>query len=317
VSEDRGLAPLGVGFRPARFDDLPDCGRLWRDGINDYARRLGQPDLPAENPGLTRLHAHALETDPQRFLMATRDGADGERSIAFGSAVERGSTCFLSMLFVDPEQQVRGIGRAILDRILPRSDGHVLATATDTAQPIANALYASLGIVPRMPLFNLLGRPRSDRPFAPLPAEIAAERFDEPAPRIAGVDDEIAAIDREVLGFEHPQDHAWVRAEPRTLLLFRQGPGGGLLGYGYASVVGRVGPIAVRRPELLAAALGFVLDAVQPRGASSVWLPGAAGEAVTAAFRSGFRIEAFPILLAWNRPFADFARYVPTSPGLL
>jgi len=56
---------------------------------------------------------------------------------------------------------------------------------------------------------------------------------------------------------------------------------------------------------------------VEPRGASSVWLPGDAGEAIGAAIASGLRIEGFPILAGWSRPFADFTRYVPTSPGLI
>jgi hypothetical protein len=33
--------------------------------------------------------------------------------------------------------------------------------------------------------------------------------------------------------------------------------------------------------------------------------------------RAGFRIDGFPVLLCWDRPFAQFDRYVPISPGLL
>jgi hypothetical protein len=35
------------------------------------------------------------------------------------------------------------------------------------------------------------------------------------------------------------------------------------------------------------------------------------------ALRAGFRMESFPLLLCWDRPFADFSRYLPISPGLL
>jgi hypothetical protein len=48
-----------------------------------------------------------------------------------------------------------------------------------------------------------------------------------------------------------------------------------------------------------------------------VWLPGDAGEAIRIAVESGLRMEGFPILAGWSRPFADFTRYVPTSPGLI
>jgi hypothetical protein len=32
---------------------------------------------------------------------------------------------------------------------------------------------------------------------------------------------------------------------------------------------------------------------------------------------AGLRIEDFPLLIGWNRPFADLSRYLPISPGLL
>jgi len=36
-----------------------------------------------------------------------------------------------------------------------------------------------------------------------------------------------------------------------------------------------------------------------------------------ATLQAGFRLEAFPVLLCWDRPFGDFTRYLPISPGLL
>ena len=36
-------------------------------------------------------------------------------------------------------------------------------------------------------------------------------------------------------------------------------------------------------------------------------MPGAAGEAMTTLLRAGFRVDGFPVLLCWDRPFADFS----------
>ena len=105
----------GISFRPATEADLLACEDVWRAGLDGYLGPLGFPDMPAENPGLRRLHAHTLATDPARFWVAT----EGERVVGFGSAVLRGPAWFLSMLFVYPELQGRGIGREILGRILP------------------------------------------------------------------------------------------------------------------------------------------------------------------------------------------------------
>jgi len=300
-------APTRIPYRPATAADLPDCERVWRAGLDGYLGRLGFPDVPLENPGLRRLHAHTLETDPDRFWVATE--ADG-RVVGFGSAVERGPVWFLSMLFVSPDVQARGLGRALLDRLLPPPGGpSILATATDSAQPISNGLYASLGIAPRIPVFNLVGRPEGGATMPPLPSGIEATPIDDASA-------ELDALDESLLGFAHPEDHAFVRADSRTGFAYRDSDGR-LAGYGYASEAGRVGPVAVREAGLLAPVLAHVLEAIVPRGASSVWLAGTAGIALAATIGAGLRIEGFPVLLCWSRPFADFARYIPISPGLL
>jgi GNAT superfamily N-acetyltransferase len=320
----------GVEVRPATEADLPDCERVWREGLNDYLRRLNQIEIPPDNPGLRRLHAHALATDPDRFLVAERDG----QVVAFGSAVQRGPLWFLSMLFIDPAEQARGLGRRLLndlraprraqstDRVSvtdgARPDGTsddapaVLATATDSAQPISNGLYASLGIVPRMPLLNLVGRPRDGWTPPSFPAGIVAAPLDDEPATDRALDD----LDRELLGFAHPEDHAFARRERPSVFGYRDGAGR-LRGYGYTSPVGRIGPVAVQDVELMAPVLGHLLTTVQPRGVSAVWLPGGAGAAVGLALEAGLRFEDFPLLLCWSRPFADFERYLPISPGLL
>jgi hypothetical protein len=56
---------------------------------------------------------------------------------------------------------------------------------------------------------------------------------------------------------------------------------------------------------------------VEPRGAFSAGVSGAAGEAVTALLEAGLRIEDFPALICWDRPFADFSRYVPITLAVL
>jgi len=313
----------GLALRAAREDELPACADVWRAGLDGYGVIVGRPPMISAPGPLVALLAHLRRTDPDRFLVAVRPGADGtQRVVAFASASRRDHVWFLGMLFVHPDEQARGLGRALLDAVLPAAgDPATLATCTDAAQPISNALYARYGIVPRVPVLELVGRP--DRAAPPqLPGDVRAVPFellaagptDGPGPlRLTAALD---ALDRATLGYAHPQDHAYLRESGRLGHLYEAGDGR-VVGYGYASQVGRIGPLAVEDAALLPGVLGHLMQAVEPRGAFSAWVPGAAGAAVTALLDVGLRIEDFPALLCWDRPFADFSRYVPITLAVL
>ena len=336
-----GPAAAGTTIRPARPDELPACAAIWRVAINDYIGRLGQGEMPDELHPVSRLFAHTRATDPDRFVVATVPDGTDERVVAFASAVVRERLWYLSMLFVLPEWQGAGLGRELLARVLPADRTSVRATATDSAQPISNALYATYDVVPRMPLLHLVGLPQRPEAFGELPSGVMAIPFDEIAGPQGSMDrdgadgfpegspddipfslghrllvDAIDGIDRELLGIAHPADHRFFRSESRRGWLYR-GPDGSAVGYGYAGEAGRVGPIAVRDEVLLGPVLGHLTSAVVPRGSFAIWIGGHADRALVPALRAGFRLDQFPVLLCWDRPFADFSRYVPNSPGLL
>ena len=311
-------------LRPASAEDLPICAAIWREALNDYLSRLAQPEIPDDLGPILRLYGHLRSTDPTRFVVAERTGADGEPVVdAFVAAVVRDRLWFLSMLFVLPQAQGRGLGRRLLRAVSAEEERGIAfrATATDTVQPISNGLYGSLGMVPRVPLLRLVGRP--DRPAAlpPLPSAIQVSSFEEIGVDATGLGTsalagEIAALDRDGLGFERPQDHAFLAAEGRRGFLYSD-PEGRSRGYGYSSESGRVGPVVVAEADLLGPVVGHLVTAVEPRGAFGVWVPGSAGEAMVPLLRAGFRIDGFPTLLCWDRPFADYSRALPISPGLL
>jgi len=315
--------PDGLVLRTARAEELPACADVWRAALDGYGPRVGRLPMIAAPGPLVALLAHLRGSDPDRFLVAVRPEADGaERVVAFASASRRDHVWFLGMLFVHPDEQARGLGRALLEAVLPGgADPVTLATCTDAAQPISNALYARYGIVPRMPVLELVGRPDRGGPAA-LPDGVRAVPFellaggptDGPGPRrlAAALD----ALDRAILGYAHPQDHAYLGESGRLGHLYEAGDGQ-IVGYGYVSQVGRIGPLAVQDAALLPGVLSHLLHAVDPAGAFSAWVPGAAGAAVSSLLEAGLRLEDFPALLCWDRPFADFSRYVPITLAVL
>jgi len=313
----------GLTYRPVRPDEIETCAEIWRTAINDYIVRLGQDEIPPESNPVIRLFTHLQETDAERFIVATRAAPGGsEQLVAFALAILRERLWYLSMLFVLPELQGAGVGRQLLARVLPVDGGIARATATDSAQPISNALYSTYGITPRMPLLNLSGLPQRPEAFGSLPSGVTPIAFETVA---AGPPDgsghgrlmaEVDALDREFLGAAHPMDHRFLRTESRRGWLYR-GPDGMPLGYGYAGEAGRLGPVAVRDVALLAPILGHLTSVVVPRGGFATWIGGAADGALVALLGAGFRFDQFPVLLCWDRPFADFSRYLPISPGLV
>ena len=326
----------GLTYRPPRPGELADCALVWHASVNDYMTRLGHPLPPPVLEPAMRLGEHLLTTDPDHFRVAVKSSPGGrrERIVGFGIGLQREHVWFLSQLYVLPEEQHRGIGRALLTQVLPSApeaggqiEGRpgVLATCTDTAQPISNGLYAKMGIVPRMPVFNLVGRPGSPPILSTLPAGIEAIALEPPemvshrnpaGPGKAELRQAIDAIDRDVLGYAHQPDHLFLRVQGRTGFLY-QTSGGQPLGYGYSSQVGRFGPVALLDETLTAPVIGHLMRTIEPRGATSVWVPGANDRAMVALLRAGLRIEGFPAMFCWTRPFAAFNRYLPAGLALL
>src|SRR4026209_2390712 len=89
-------------YRRAGAADLVACAGIWRDSINDYTRRLNQPDIPEDLGSVIRLYGHLQATDPDGFVVAEQAGADGAPPsvVAFAASVRREALWFLSMLFV-------------------------------------------------------------------------------------------------------------------------------------------------------------------------------------------------------------------------
>lgn len=216
-----------------------------------------------------------------------------------------------------------GVGRTLIERVLPPADaGLHLGVGIDTAQPISLALYSRFGMVPRLPILHLLGDLLRPDALPSLPEAVTATPFEAIA---AGPPDgpghreltrTVDAIDREILGFDHPQDHRFLRISGRRGFLYRDRDGE-VLGYGYGSEVGRFGPVAAVRSEHLAPIVGHLMRAIRPRGAYAIWVTSDAADVVTSLFAAGFRLPQFADLLCWDLPLADFSRYLPISPGLL
>lgn len=291
-------------LRPISADDLAACGEVFYLAEDELQRRRGLPLLPRNGAALERLFGHITATDPTLAWLAE----DAGRVVAFGMGARRGDLHFLSFLFVQPDEQGKGIGRRLLARCLP-GDGR-RATCVEAIQPVSAGLYAAHGLVPRVPIYSLIGQARA--PLPDLPPDVAVA----PAPAASGAGHDAAvgamsALDREVLGLERRADHAaWLDWEREPFLM---SDGESVLGYGYAHRSGRLGPVVVRHATLLLPLVARLTAAVDALDAWQVLVPGPADTTFVGLLSVGLRFEGPPALYCATEPGPDFSRYLPAT----
>jgi len=201
---------------------------------------------------------HLLSTDPERCFVAKADG----RVVGFSAAFVRAGVWFLAALFIDPDQQGRGIGRQLFELAAQDAPPRRI-TITDAIQPVSNSLYARYGLIPTTPLLQFEGTPSVDAVLGLEP--------DRPRP------DDLGALDRVGYGFERSVDHEYWSRQRRCTVWRRAGAA---VAYAYRGLTGSIGPLVARDQASAADALRAEL-ARTPR--ASVVIPGSARSMVGVA----------------------------------
>jgi GNAT superfamily N-acetyltransferase len=270
--------------------------------MEDLDGQRGRSRQPRNAAPLEMHFGHLLATDPDSCYMVDDRG----RSIAFGIVMRRGRDAFLSFLFVAPPWQGRKLGRAVLDSCL-RAAGHVerVSTCAEADQPVSTGLYASIGMAPRAPLYLLRGAlPEAALPDLPVGVRcgpISADR--------------VAEMDRGLMGYERPQDHAfWAREREGVLFL---DDAGAVLGYGYAHRSGRIGPVAAVEPSCLPSFIGYLVRVTPVLEGRQLVVPGHAISVLRPLLLAGLRIDTTPAIYCSDGPGPRFERYIPMSYALL
>lgn len=289
-------------LRVATAADIPAMLEVFFTSMEDLDGRRGRARQPRNAAPLEMHFGHLLATDPDSCYLADDRG----RSVAFGVVMRRDRDSFLSFLFVAPAWQSRKLGRAVLDHCL-RGAGDVdrVSTCAEADQPVSTGLYASIGMAPRAPLYLLRGA-LSEAELPDLPAGVQRWPIDLEL---------VAGVDRALMGYERPQDHAfWAR--DRQGVLFRH-EGGGVLGYGYAHRSGRIGPVAALEPSYLPSFISYLVRITPVIEGRQLVVPGHAIAALRPLLLAGLRIDTAPAIYCSTGLGPSFDRYIPMSYALL
>ena len=288
-------------LRPVRDEDVASMTHVFWAALDDLAQRQGRPKAPRNVGALEELIRHLAASDPASALVADDRG----RVVAFGMLHVRGEVGFLAFLFVLPEWQGRGLGRAILAACRQAAgDPSELGTCAEADQPVSTGMYAAIGLRPRTPLYLLRGGLAPHR-LPPLPGHVQARPL-EPS--------DVRSLDRDLLGYERPVDHGFlVRSGRRGWAIEDDG---GVVGYGYVQPSGRLGPVAVADPELLPGLVGHLTRSVTVADGWQIVVPGTSA-ALPLLLQHGMRIDGTPAVYCANHDGPRFERYTPVSFALL
>ena len=190
-------------FDASPSDDIVAARIWWR------CDRDEDVDGPLPDDPLAWDHLRHLRETGRMVIAATDDG----EPMGFGGIVVRSGVTRLADLFIDPDQQGRGVGKAILGELLHAAE---VMTTSASSDPRALPLYARAGMRPLWPYHFLLGDPRAVEP----PSSVQVEAADS---------DELVEIDRIATGFDRATDHEYYevgcRAQPLRIVSGREGIG--------------------------------------------------------------------------------------------
>src|SRR5437868_7783940 len=159
-----------VGYRRATADDAVACHELMWESITDLGRRQGTPlEGTAEDWWRSSEPLHRLLAQIAAEWWVAEE-SDSGRLVGFARSIERDGLLELTELFVRPDQQSQGVGKALLERAFPSGRGSIRSIVA-TADVRAQARYYAAGTVARFPLYTLGGAPGDPGPTPDLVPE--------------------------------------------------------------------------------------------------------------------------------------------------
>jgi GNAT superfamily N-acetyltransferase len=292
-------------IRKVRPDDLEEVWRVHVAASNDLSTRRGRPaGRPADAPVSSDARA-GLASDPDGYFCAVEDG----QICGMVSALVRGRVWYLSMFFVLPGHQGRGLGRALLERALAYGEarGAEIRCTWATLDPRAQARYVMAGMAPRWPIYRVDGDAAA---VARLTARAGLGPRERAQPCDHGTAEKLTA---EVFGGSRADDLAYWRSDGDAAVAIERA--GELTAFAYRRGE-RIGPAAGRDETALVQAVAAAAAAgVGGGGSVTARVPGACASLLEAMVRSGFRLGD-PALFMASRLFGRPELYLPSGPIL-
>lgn len=285
-------------MRPATAADLPALYDIW------YASEAGHAPHPPPRGPWPWL-AHELTTGA--LLLAEHN----RTALGFAATITRGEIVFLSDCFVRADAQSSGVGRRLLQQLLPHDDR--ICCTVSSNDPRAQALYIRAGMRPRWPNFILEAETSRVGTMPAGNVEVAQAHADDP---------KLIEWDATVGGRRRPEEHVYLVAQHQAIPLWFM-RGSRRIGYGYAQLFSpellwqtdtlRLGPIGATNARDALACVCAAVNWATPRAqAINISVPGPHA-ALAVLLEARFQISYVETFLSSGRPFFDAGCYIPSG----
>jgi len=249
---------------------------------------------------------HLWRTSAENWV-AVEGAAGGSRAesiVGWAMSVQRGDVLELSMFFVDPASQAKGVGKRLLERALPPGAGpHRSIMATQ--DPRAMSRYLRSGVRFISTVIDLEAPPRP----VSVDTDLAFERLD---PASAASVDQIGEVEAQLSGHRRDVDIAFL-LERRPAWIARRG--GVAVGFAFGYDDELTGPIGALETSDVPALLALVENHAAEIGAPNVYFstPLANHTAVEWLLGRGYTIDPFIVSFLADEPWLKVDRWIHTG----
>lgn len=296
---------MKINFRPFRPEDAFPCFQVFFRAVFELEQRQGMTPVGGGDAeeALQNLWGrresifqHVTDTAEQCWV-----AEDEGKIVGYARAILRDGVRQLTEYFVHPTYQSAGVGHGLISRTFPKkgADYRIIIATTDLR---AQARYMKERVFPRFPIFH----------FSRMPEEITVPYaiVAEPVTASPEVFDLLNEIDKQVLGFQRPKDHAWLLKNRRGYIYVSDGDA---VGYGYLGP--NSGPFALLESKSYPAVLAHAEhDAALHQHKLGLEVPSINTPAIDYLMARGFQIDAFMTFFMSNSVFGNFENYIFTNP---
>lgn len=302
-------------FRPKLASDARDVYVLFRRSLIDYLSRTGQVDDPADWISPEAIEAsrvlrlswfeHLAATAAEDWVAEDSVG----RIIGWAQSIERDGMLELTMFFVDPGSQSKGIGRGLLERAFPIGRGRT-RTISATQDPRAVALYLRSGVSVATSTIDFLGAPR----VSDVVSDLVVDRV-EPGD-IDAAERSIMDVERAVLGHTRREDTRFLLGDRPAWIARRAGR---IVGIALGVAGDASGPIVALDPADIPALMATVESDAAARDVKELGftLPMTNTTGIDYALARGFKVDTWYGFILSSDDRMQLDRYVMTQPTFI